>query len=254
MNEEGTSKLQPTVVALIASGNADAAAGFYDAHAPGVREYCSELCPPELVDEATRAALIDFLGRASSAADDVDPVELLLKASRTAAAARIDVADSDRPECRAIPDLIAARINDELVRDDGQLRRHLRRCQACADLAMRMAEADDAFARTPQGTPASEVRAAWLELAAGRRPVGAPAGPEPVANWEPPAPEADAPEPLANWEPPAPEANAPEPQTTAALGPGPPADPVVGSNTVRVRARRGGLVGAARRALGSRKS
>ena len=56
-----------TLLRLIAQRDPDAAAGFFDAHAPSVRRYCEELAAPERLDEATLAAFVDLLGRVESA-------------------------------------------------------------------------------------------------------------------------------------------------------------------------------------------
>jgi hypothetical protein len=96
----------PTLLELIAGGDVDAAAGFYDGRAPNVRAYFTQLCTPELVDEATLAAFIDFRGRAASVPPGADADEILSRAARTAAAGRLELRDPPSPECRATAELL----------------------------------------------------------------------------------------------------------------------------------------------------
>jgi hypothetical protein len=182
------------------------------------------LCGGERVDEAVLAAFTDFLGRTRSAEAGIDADELLRRSTRAAAVARMQAADEQGDACRGARELIAARISGELRHDDEPLRKHLRGCPACRSAAGLIARAEDALARTPEGPPSGELRARWLELAAREGPE-AEAAPEPEAE---PRPEAEI---------------APVPEPEPELPPTP--------ETVRVRARRGGLVGAARRLAAS---
>lgn len=134
---------------LIAAGDEDAIAGFRDAHAQQVRAYCAVTCEPKQLHNACDAAFIDFLGRTLTAARNDRPLEeLLLKATRSAAAARFraPVAPaSPRPEqCAAVPELLAARANGELP-DDHALVAHVRHCARCQASAALIAQADSAF-------------------------------------------------------------------------------------------------------------
>ena len=90
-----------TLLGLIATGDIDAAAGFYDGRAPRVREYCLQLCQEELVDEATLAAFADFRARAANLSPDIDADDVLRRAARAAAAARFDLRDPRSDACRA---------------------------------------------------------------------------------------------------------------------------------------------------------
>jgi hypothetical protein len=267
------------LIELIAVGDPDAAAGFYDARSPSVREYCSEICSPELIDEATLGAFVDFLARVGVASSEADADDLLRKATRGAAASRMHLPEPHEPACRSIPELIAARANGELPHGDGPITEHLKRCSACRRAARRLADAEDALARNPTEQPPQHVRAAWLQLAARTAPTAEPAsgdelsrgaktertaaepvGAERVSPWLP-AKEAVEPslaeEISAESSPeeagsPAEEAGSPAEEAGSAERPlqepvvPPTPEPIV------VRRRRGGLVGAARRVLARR--
>jgi hypothetical protein len=160
---------------VIVSGDRDAAAGFFDGRAPTVREYCAELCPPGLVDDATIAAFLDFRGRLVQAPADTDLDDLLRRATRTAAASKMHVAApavrgrgkrAVGPVCLALPELLAAHRSGELPRNDELIRHHLRDCRVCQYTEERLAQAEDAFDRGPSGQPPEHVRATWLQLAA----------------------------------------------------------------------------------------
>lgn len=201
-----------TLLRLIAQRDPDAAAGFFDAHARSVRRYCEELAAPERLDEATLAAFVDVLGRAESAPEGAELEDLLMKATRNAAASRAEVADARGPECHAMPDLLAALINGELERDPRLLDEHRARCRVCQRTEERFAIADEGWTRPAAEEPAAAVRVAWLELMAERSPE-------------------------------------PDPRTPAGNEPGTPAvhGGPVASRPIRVTRRKGGLVGAVRR-------
>src|SRR5205807_7323758 len=120
---------------VITAGDPDALAGYYDARAASVNEYCAQLCPPELVDEAVLAAFADFLGRLHTGSPDADLDELLLRSTRTAAASRMDRPAPREQECRWIPELIAARANGEFPHDEQLINKHLDRCRSCRQAA-----------------------------------------------------------------------------------------------------------------------
>ncbi len=160
---------------LIRAGDADAFAGFREAHIDIVRAYCEVACAPELVAEACDAAFLDFVGRLSA-----DPAEqgldaVLLAATRSAAARRFpapeDLAVSDtsagaagaaaaadpprgrrHPDgppdtriCAAMPELLAARANGELRGDDDAIAGHITGCPVCAAGEARLQAAEAAF-------------------------------------------------------------------------------------------------------------
>jgi hypothetical protein len=270
-----TSDEQESLVQLLAAGDRDAAAGFFDARAPSVKEYCAELCPPDQVDQATLAAFVDFLGRICTAAPDDDPDELLRKATRTAAASRMKIAEPHEPTCRSIPDLIAARANAEMRRSEEPINKHLGRCDTCKSTAERLTRAEDALIRDPSSAPPENVRRAWLQIGSrqdssvqeaesgfridasavqrNERDLTAAESlsPEPAehelqvreaSGSEAAEPQSAEPEP----EPAHPEAAEAEPQPTESQ----PASTSAPPSPVVVRRRGGGLVGAARR-LGS---
>jgi DNA-directed RNA polymerase specialized sigma24 family protein len=157
-----------TLLRLIAQRDPDAAAGFFDAHAPSVRRYCEEVAAPARLDEATLAAFVDLLARVESAPPGAELEELLIKATRNAAASRADVTGARGPECHAMPDLLAALINGELERDPHLLDEHRARCRVCKRTEERFAVADEGWSRPAAQEPAAEVRVAWLELMAER--------------------------------------------------------------------------------------
>ncbi|HEY2435721.1 MAG TPA: hypothetical protein VGH93_00970, partial [Solirubrobacteraceae bacterium] len=140
------------LLALIADGDVDAAAGFYDSHAASVREYCLALCREELVDDATLAAFIEFRWRAANAAADADADDVLRRAVRAVAAGRLDLHHPDSDACHATAELLAARMNGELMRGADALERHLRGCAPCRRTAERLTRAE-AKLTGPGGDP-----------------------------------------------------------------------------------------------------
>jgi hypothetical protein len=255
-----TSGSGETLLGLIAAGDVDAAAGFYDGRAPSVREYCARLCQAELVDEATLATFVDFRGGAASAPAKTDADEILRRAARTAVAGRFDLHGTRSAVCHAIPELLTARMNGELTRGEESLARHLKRCSTCRETAGRLRAADAALTGTGPGgePPPVHVRVAWLELVGheasaeldgldilggtgaaagnGSRPETATPARDAAAPAEAAARGPETPPPWTNDAEPSPQRPEPEP-------PAPQKDP----GPVRVRARRGGLVGAAKR-------
>ncbi len=164
---------EPSVSELIAAGDPDAAAGFFDARAPSVREYCGELADAELVDEATLAAFVEFLARVRTA-PRADADELLRRSARTTAVARMPLRDTWEQVCRDVSELLAARANGELAHHERAIAKHIERCSLCQHTVERLAQAEDAFIRRPAGPPPEPVRSAWLELAARATPADGP--------------------------------------------------------------------------------
>jgi hypothetical protein len=270
------------VLELIAAGDVDAAAGFYDGRAPIVREYCVELCSSDLVDEATLAAFVDLLGRSANSPPGADADEILRRAARAAAAGRLEVGEPRQDICGASPELLAARINGELTRSADALERHLSGCATCRQIAGRLTEADRALSGAGGEAPPDRIRVAWLELVGkgavtdelgareavgvagenGARPERATppdeahgAGPEPVAAVPVDATAARGgegtpavePEPAVETGPASEPEPAVEPEPGVETAPADQSEPAV----VRVRTRRGGLLRAARRAASS---
>jgi hypothetical protein len=247
----------PTLSELILADDGDAIAGFRDAHIHKIRAYCEEACPADLVEEARDAAFVDFLGRLRlSDARETDLDDLLLKATRAAAAGRFNVVlgaeaggrrgHAKAPEqiCLAMPELLAAYANGELQGDERQSRRHLERCPTCAATIERMNRAERRFVAAR----------GWDEPAAVEEEPVAPA--EDSVAWAPeprPEPAAETPERVAETqsepEPVAETPPEPEPEPVAAPVPAPAATAAAPTTQV-VRARRGGLIGATRRLVG----
>jgi hypothetical protein len=201
-----------TELEMIAVRDAGAIARFYDRNAAAVRQFCAAVCPVERVDEAVEAAMVNFLARAPETPADAAPEDLLRKATREVAAGRMEpetASDFVDPVCRAMPELLAARTNDELPGSGDLVGEHLRDCPVCQASAARLEQAEVAFAAWP--TAARETRDASLGLAEG--PTESPAA------------------------------------VHAPLASPPQASP---ERPVRVRARRGGLVGAVRQLARSR--
>jgi hypothetical protein len=151
--KQGTSGSVPSLMQLIASGDEDAILGFRDAHTEQVRSYCAVVCSPELAGDAVEAAFVDFLGRvleAQHVPDAEDDLEaLLLKSTRSAAAPRFAIPESDpsrRPElCAAVPELLAAQANGEVPPNDHLLSSHVKHCERCQAIAALLDRADAAF-------------------------------------------------------------------------------------------------------------
>jgi hypothetical protein len=151
--KQGTSRSVPSLMQLIASGDEDAILGFRDAHTEQVRSYCAVACSPELAGDAVEAAFVDFLGRVLEARDvpdaDEDLEALLLKSTRSAAAPRFAIPESDpsrRPElCAAVPELLAAQANGEVPPNDHLLSSHVKHCERCQAIAAQLEGADAAF-------------------------------------------------------------------------------------------------------------
>jgi hypothetical protein len=157
----------PTELELIAVRDGDAMARFYDRHVPGVRQYCAALCTPEQVEKAVEAAMVNFLARATEAPSDRRAQDLLRKATREVAAARMGSRiDEDLVVdriCRVVPELLAARANGELPGTTGALADHLRGCPVCHASAVRLDAAEAAFAGWAGDS--RDTREQWLDLA-----------------------------------------------------------------------------------------
>jgi hypothetical protein len=150
----------PPLGELLRRGDTDAFAGFRDAHLSAVRGYCAEACAGELVDQACDASFADFVGRLRTGGPPDDDLEqLLMQATRSAAAGRFAIAGtlrssagSSEPICDAVPELLAAERNGQLLHGDRQLRAHLEQCRTCADVVERAERAERAYG-PPAGAP-----------------------------------------------------------------------------------------------------
>ena len=161
--------MTPTELELIAARDHDAMARFYDRHVAMVGEFCAAVCPDERVDEAVAAVFLNFLGRVTAVPQDDEPEALLRRAAREIAASRMEaggvsVDERGHPICRAMPELLAARVNGELPGHAGPLTEHLVGCPTCQAAAARLGQADVMF---PVGSAGgvTELRAEWLQLA-----------------------------------------------------------------------------------------
>jgi hypothetical protein len=154
-----------SLAALLRARDRDALAGFFDARAGYVHAYCASICPPDDVDAATLAAFVEFLTRAPGAGSDDDLDLLLVKATRSSAAGRVEVRSS-APVCRAMPEVLAARANGEHIRSEQAFAAHLDDCATCRETATRLLGAEQSLKGEPRGGPAADVKETWLEIAA----------------------------------------------------------------------------------------
>jgi hypothetical protein len=150
---------------LLRAGDADAIARYRDARAPRVGAYVAQVCPPDLAQDAVSAAFVDFLARVAGAPGAEDSLdELLLAATRSAAAGRFTVASPPgrtlavSAECHAMPELLAAHANRERPTDEGLIGAHLASCSICTHTLVRMQDAERAFAQPSGELPAIELR------------------------------------------------------------------------------------------------
>ena len=162
--------MSESLAELLRARDVDALAGFYDARAGYVEAYCRELCRPEKIEEATLSAFLEFVARASGKAADDELDLLLVKSARGAAAARMSV-DSAATECRAMPEVLAARANGEDVRGERAFAAHLDGCEICRQTTTRLIDAEQALKSDPHSEPSESVRKRLLELAGGGEPA-----------------------------------------------------------------------------------
>jgi hypothetical protein len=142
----------PSLVETIRAGDADAIAGFRDAHIDRVRRYCAAVCAGDRIDEACDAAFREFVARVRES-DEADLEQVLLRATRSSAAGRLELDDVSEAICAAMPELLAAEANGELRADPEALRRHREGCAACAAVAARLERAEQAFSRASVWMP-----------------------------------------------------------------------------------------------------
>lgn len=158
-----TQSAQGSLAESIRAGDADAAAGFYEAHVQKIRRYCAEVCHRELITEACEAAFVDFVARVRNGSERaVDLEDVLLQATRAAAAGRFVVEPAvpaaagppqpragDEATCAAMPELLAANANRELSRRNEEFLSHAKSCPNCEFTAARASRAEHAFAEAP---------------------------------------------------------------------------------------------------------
>lgn len=157
VDDDTDCRAQRSLAGLIRAGDSDAAAGFYEAHARKIHDYCAKACRWELIEQACEASWVEFVGRIRTSAEPhADLEDVLLKATRGAAAGRFDVASPTMvgaaiqatrtgATCAAMPELLAAEANGELFRGNETVRAHVARCSVCGVTATRMKQAEQAF-------------------------------------------------------------------------------------------------------------
>jgi DNA-directed RNA polymerase specialized sigma24 family protein len=220
-----------TELELIVARDEETMGRFYDVHVNEVRRFCAALCPADRLGEAVDATLVGFLARASEATAGTRPDELLRKAAREVAASRMEpggeAGAGAGPLCRAMPELLAARANQELSGAEDQMLAHLESCDVCRESAARLEEAERAFVAPSEDPAAAQGRETWVQLAQ-------PPGIESTAARQSSRDAAVAAETPADD--PAQPASSANPEPSAAA-----------EGHRLVRARRGGLIGAVRR-------
>jgi hypothetical protein len=258
----------PSLGELIRRDDPDAIAGFRDAHLNRVLAYCAEVCSEQLADEASTSAFVQFLARMSAdESDSIDLEEELLKATRVAAAGRMDVHSSTSsrgtgaPEtvCLALPELLAARANGDIQFNEDEMQQHTSACSICTTTIERLQRAEAGFLSTgpwhhTETVPQTEWAAPVPQGPEAHPPsqmASEPAQPAPQTERPPesePAPQTERPpesEPAPRTEQPPESEPAPQPERPPESEPAPqPEQP-----WQVVRARRGGLLGAARRLI-----
>jgi hypothetical protein len=147
----------PSLSALLRAGDPDALAGFRDAHTGQVRSFCEVVCAADRVEEAIGATFVELVARLrTTTVGEVALDEVLLASTRSVTAGRFEVrppvAGPERPApepgCAAMPELLAAAANGELMRP-AALHENLTTCGVCAESAERLGEAERQFAQTP---------------------------------------------------------------------------------------------------------
>ncbi len=161
---------EPSLAELIRAGDLDAIAGFQVTHVEQVRSYCEIVCAADRVQEACDHVFLEFVGRvregdatpgaAAALGRDAQLDELLLQATRSVSAARLqrrpastgsrraprfEVQDAS---CAVMPELVAAAANGELRGDGEAVRAHVASCPACKAMAARLQRAERAFLRS----------------------------------------------------------------------------------------------------------
>ena len=241
---------QPAVTPTgIRDGDPAALAALVERRANAVLAYCEAVCPPAVAERAAAEAFARFRAAVAAAVAPrgLDPEELLLGATRHAAASltampapapaagrlRRAFARGDVPQdaCAQLPGRLAERAEGHLSADDTALMTaHLTRHPACRALADAVDRAEAAYASPPSRTvPIGALTEIMLALTAAAPITAAPAAAleltrVPVADEVAPAPDAQAveaaPEPEPETEP-DPESAAEPDGTVAAAEPEP---------------------------------
>ena len=157
--------MEPPVVpdgSVTAAGAGHRAVSLGDverARRASVLAYCARICDPTRIGEAADAAFAELLAALEAAPADlpVDLDQMLLEATRHAAAERVDAAATasggrlgprrSTRTCELMPTLLAGRASERLSASDRPaLERHLTKCASCRELAQRRDEAEQAYA------------------------------------------------------------------------------------------------------------
>jgi hypothetical protein len=177
---------------LSSGGEQTGLAAFREAQLPRARAYVAAVCSPDRSEEAISAAFVDFLARAGGEvrgdgepAPDRELDRALLHATRSAAAGRFLVVVpqgrpelSLTPECRAMPELLALRANDERPGDEALIGGHLAGCAICARTLARMQEAERAFARGSGELPSLDIEVTTIDTTKFPAPPAPPLAPD----------------------------------------------------------------------------
>jgi hypothetical protein len=194
----------------VRAGDPDALAGLCERRGAPVLAYCREVCAGPDAALAAAEALARFRAAVWACGDlpDLDPEQLLLSATRHAAAARARppaepggarriLGRGHTDTCGRMPALIVARAENLLGSADlDRLSRHLDRCVSCRATEAAFRRAERAYVATAHPPLDSATTALFLAALAEAAPVDATEGT--VATVVPPAAE---PEPEAQPEP-----------------------------------------------------
>ncbi len=189
----------------VRDGDPAALRGLTTRRGAAVLGYAEQVAQPGRAVDAAAEAFAQFR-RAVVAADDpydVDPERTLLRGTRFAAAAvapralplrvRLRGSGQGPSACELVPELLAARAEDELSAADGErLRRHLTRCASCAAAEARFRSGERAYREASDAPPvafaARAIMEALLHCAPTRTDVSEAAPAVPATAVEPPPP------------------------------------------------------------------
>jgi hypothetical protein len=195
----------------VRDGDPAALSGLTTRRGAAVLAYAEQVARPGRSVDAAAEAFAQFR-RAVVAADDpydVDPERTLLRGTRFAAAAaaprelplrvRLRGSGPSPSACELVPELLAARAEEELSAADGErLGRHLMRCAPCSAAEARFRAGERAYREAPDAPPvafaARAIMEALLHCAPTHAGVREGAAAAPAAAAEPsPAVEVEAP-------------------------------------------------------------
>ncbi len=210
---------QPSLVTPegVRDGDPAALSGLTTRRGAAVLAYTEQVARPGRSVDAAAEAFAQFRLAVVAADDpyDVDPERTLLRGTRFAAAAaaprqlplrvKLRGVAPARTACALVPELLAARAEEELSAADGErLARHLARCAPCAAAETRFRAGERAYRAAPEAPPVAFAAQAIMEAllhaapAAARPPAAVPApavaveASPPVADPAPRHPEVEA--------------------------------------------------------------